>query len=556
MKQRLIAILLTVALLLSLCGCTAMTQRGLELLQEMDEKAIAMDNQPQQSGELPAYDELVYERPDPDELWAAVDEVKAALDTGDADDVMDALDAFYSLYWGYYGMYTIAIIESDADVEDDVMWEEYVYCTDISWEIDEAVNAMLTACAASDLKEVLEKEYYGEGSLDGYSGEYTLDPVLQDLYLHESDLVEEYLQLHGQMSQHSGGDDFYELYATDAAELFIELIQVRNSQAMVLGYDSYAEMMYSDICFDYTPEQLMTYFEELQQYMVPVYRQQIQNGAYDNIRLTSISPEEAFDCTTQFLMDRDVAGISTMLEKLVNGGYYNVEESAVKRDTTYAIYIDSVDMPFLFLSPEGDTADCLSIAHELGHCDDMHLNYDTTYSTDISETLSQGMEYLYLCQEDAPYRDELLRYKLLESLDSDLYTAALSVFEHRAYALPEEELTPERLHQLYAEVSADFGMYDTETVSDESWIYVDHVFQYPFYLSSYSVSDTAAFHFYLMELEDPQSGENAYMDLQWNAPDYAFVEVLTMSGLPSPFEEGQVAAQARTIAQTLHELEE
>ena len=122
--------------------------------------------------------------------------------------------------------------------------------------------------------------------------------------------------------------------------------------------------------------------------------------------------------------------------------------------------------------------------------------------------------------------------------------------------LEEEELTPERLHQLYAEVSADFGMYDTETVSDESWIYVDHVFQYPFYLSSYSVSDTAAFHFYLMELEDPQSGENAYMDLQWNAPDYAFVEVLTMSGLPSPFEEGQVAAQARTIAQTLHELEE
>ena len=71
MKQRLIAIVLTVALLLSLCGCTAMTQRGLELLQEMDEKAIAMDNQPQQSGELPAYDELVYERPDPDELWAA-----------------------------------------------------------------------------------------------------------------------------------------------------------------------------------------------------------------------------------------------------------------------------------------------------------------------------------------------------------------------------------------------------------------------------------------------------------------------------------------------------
>ena len=217
MKQRLIAIILAVALLLCLCGCTAMTQRGLELLQEMDEKAIAMDNQPQQSGELPAYDELVYERPDPDELWAAVDEVKAALDTGDADDVMDALDAFYSLYWGYYGMYTIAIIESDADVEDDVMWEEYVYCTDISWEIDEAVNAMLTACAASDLKEVLEKEYYGEGSLDGYSGEYTLDPVLQDLYLHESDLVEEYLQLHGQMSQHSGGDDFYELYATYAA---------------------------------------------------------------------------------------------------------------------------------------------------------------------------------------------------------------------------------------------------------------------------------------------------------------------------------------------------
>ena len=546
MRRQILSLLLALALLLSLTGCANWTERAAALLPGGEEPAHS-------DGEAAAlpYAELEYSRPNPAALRKTANAVCAALEAGAGDaELLRLLDLFYERYWSYYGMYSIAMIESDADINNDAMWEEYQYCCSIAPEVDEIIGDLLRACARSDRRQALEDAYFGPDGLAEFITDGTTSAELQALYARELELMDQYRRLHGQMSQHTGSDTaFYHQYAGPAAQLYLELIAVRNAQAAYCGYDSYAQMVLADADIDYTREDRLGYYDAVRQYFVPVYRQQIEAGAYDAIRLPAMAPEEAFQVTCDALMRQDVAGISECLSALGEGGYYNVAASTAKRDTTYSIYIDSVDMPFLFLYPSGDASDCLSIAHELGHCADMYVNYDTTVSTDISETLSQGMEYLLLCQKGMDA--QLLRYKLLECLESKLYTASLSLFEFQAYELAPEELTEEKLHQLFAQISADYGMYDTPQTADAGWIYVDHLFEMPFYVFSYEPADTAAFSVLMMEQAKAHSGEEAYRKLQRNAPDFSFQAALEEAGIPTPFSADSVSRQAQTICQML-----
>ena len=57
-------------------------------------------------------------------------------------------------------------------------------------------------------------------------------------------------------------------------EIYIELVNVRNEQAELLGYDSYAQMQY-ELSYDrdFSPEEGEQYIEAIKEYIVPVYKE-------------------------------------------------------------------------------------------------------------------------------------------------------------------------------------------------------------------------------------------------------------------------------------------
>lgn len=75
---------------------------------------------------------------------------------------------------------------------------------------------------------------------------------------------------------------------------------------------------------------------------------------------------------------------------------YDITSSANKMPGSYTTYLESYEMPYIYISPEGTLADLLTAAHEFGHFVDGYVNCNQTFSIDCSEVFSQALEYLTL----------------------------------------------------------------------------------------------------------------------------------------------------------------
>ncbi|MEI3100719.1 MAG: hypothetical protein V8T45_02490 [Oscillospiraceae bacterium] len=85
----------------------------------------------------------------------------------------------------------------------------------------------------------------------------------------------------------------------------------------------------------------------------------------------------------------------------------------------------------------------LSFAHEFGHFTDAYINYNAYETTDLAECFSQSMEYLTLFYLDGTMEEEeaeeLLFYKVLNTLELYVGQAAIAEFESRVFSLPDQE---------------------------------------------------------------------------------------------------------------------
>ena len=74
----------------------------------------------------------------------------------------------------------------------------------------------------------------------------------------------------------------------------------------------------------------------------------------------------------------------------------------------------------------------------------------------------------------------------------------------------------------------------------ESWIDITHLFEYPYYVASYVVSNDAAMQIYELETASSGDGAGAYESLLDRNPDESFLKVLEGAGMKSPFDGGRV----------------
>ena len=151
-------------------------------------------------------------------------------------------------------------------------------------------------------------------------------------------------------------------------------------------------------------------------------------------------------------------------------------------------------------------------------------------------------------------RDALTVSKLADSLQTFLTQACCAEFERRAYDLPDEELTPERLNELFLQCKQEFGLSfpGMEDLLAPAWIDVQHFFIAPFYVISYCVSNDAALQIYQLELENG-SGLETYRTLLSLAPSNTLLSLLSDGGMESPFAEGRAAELADFFSKMLYD---
>lgn len=552
MKKRAIRLLSMLLALLMLTGCSSSI-----LNDQLDSAYRALQrNFISADRNLVPFDEMEYLRPDMSAISADFDAVNDALDGGDIDAVSDALDACYLDYYNFDTMYTIADIRSCQDVYDSYYADEVSWCGESFAAVQQKMDDMFYACAASDLAQELEENYFWEGFTDDYSDRsqsYYNDAAVE-LMQRESALVSEYRALAAEsaasLGETSGVGSYmqtiqnYEKYNEDFARIYIELVRVRQELAAQFGMD-YEQMQYSFYFErDYTPEQAAQYVADIRSYMVPVYEEVMEASPYDDIYYDYLDEDELLSVlgSVTELMGGDVKAAFDFMTKYE---LCDVSLNSSKAAMSFQTYLSNYEAPFLFLDPYGDTEDILTLSHEFGHYVDAFVNYNASETIDMSECYSQAMEYLALGYYDEVLgedeADNLRRMKLLDTLDLYVQQTSFAEFESTVYSMDPDQLSAEVLNDLSLQLARDYGYCDESRAKyyAMSWSDISHFFEYPFYVITYPVSNDIAMQIYELSQDGGTAGLDKYNELL--SREYTgFLDNIEEAGFTSPFESGRV----------------
>lgn len=530
---RLVALLLAVALTFS--GCS--------FLEELYQNVMGSLN----AGLFTAFDDMEYLRPDLEELSRLAQEcADLSAQTDDAEELMDAVYEFYYAYNGFYTNYALADLHYCHDLTD-IYWEqEYTFCMENTAQADALLDQLLYTLAACPLKEALEaEEYFGEGYFDGYAGESVWNEAFTALMEEESQLINQYYALSEKsLEEDTYSEAFFTGTGREMAELYAQLVLVRQKIATEAGYPSYVDFAYDFYYYrDYTPQQAKAYTEQIAKELVPIYR------ALDNN--TDLHLNTGVFCSTSqtYSYVRDTANAlgGTVLDaflQLDSLGLYDIEHGENKYNASYEVYLTNYSVPFVFMNPTMYTRDQLTFVHEFGHfCNDF-ASGGSVAGIDVAEVFSQGMEYLSLkCVEG---REKLTKLKMADCLAVYVEQAAYASFEQQVYALAPEEVTADKIIDLFDAVGRQFG-FDSWNFDKRDFVTITHFFTNPMYVISYVVSNDAALQLYQMETEQ------AVKTLEDNlATEQAgFLAFLEEAGLESPFAPGRAESVKKLLQSIL-----
>ena len=464
--------------------------------------------------EICRFDDMEYVRPDVQAFKDKAQEIEQALTDGTKLETVKALlDELYAMYYSFNTMY-ILDIRSCQDVSDSYYAAEYDWCSDADYDMQETVDSVYYACAASKLGEKLEKEYFWGGFCDEYadSGESVYTDEYQQLVYRENELLSQYrslaadtgIELDGRewtleeyFTQEDadiqrGYEAYYEKNNPQIGEIYIELVNVRNEQAELLGYDSYAQMQY-ELSYDrdFSPEEGEQYIEAIKEYIVPVYKEIMEQDPYSSLSYEYVSDRE-LKWLLQSAAENMGGDIAEAFDFMKTYELWDVELRDNKANMSFQTYLQDYEAPFLFVDPYGDSEDIISVCHEFGHYVDAYVNYNAYETMDLAECFSQSMQYLGLtAMKDSLSDDEfenLIRMNLLGTLETFVQQASFAEFENCVYAA--DELSLEWINELSLELAQKYGYYDgvNDTYYSMSWVDTPHFFSAPYYVISYAVS--------------------------------------------------------------------
>lgn len=477
------------------------------------------------------FSQIEYVRPDMAEMQQLADSAAELAQGSDTSRILSALFDFYDAYDWFYTCTSLSNIGYSSNLKDKFWKEEYDFCMANSAAAEQMLDDLYYALSQSPARKKLERTFFGSGFFSGYDGERFWDDELVALMERESELISQYYV----QSEKSNNflSSLLPFQNRKMVQTLVDLVAVRQQIAAHAGYDSYAEFADDYYYYrDYTSDELDAYFDAIRQELVPLYRRTADLD-YD---LPETEAEESF----RFVRDvsERLGGVVWDAFRLMeDAGLYDIAYSKNKYNSSFEVYLTSFMEPFVFMNPQKDAFDHLTLAHEFGHFCNDYASDGSLADIDICEVFSQGMEYLALCYgEDT---QALTRAKLLDSLYVYVEEACYASFERQLYRLPAESLNVETVEKLYEETARAFG-FDAIGYEKDGFVTITHFYTNPMYVSSYILSNDAAMQLYQMETEVPGSGLKCFLE-NLDTEEYYFLSFVESAGLESPFAPGRMS---------------
>ncbi len=519
------------------------------------------------------FSELVYERPDIEAVIEAFEALNAEIRANEktVDEIILLMDELNEPYERVYTMYTIAEINNSKDSSVEFWADEYEYISTNLSAFSQAIEDMYVAAAQSPNKAEFEEKYF-EFSLDEYvdGGIYT--DRLVELLADEAELIAEYNSFSTATVEITLGDGtkatvdqllkgspnvdqetldrYMQYYAEEvtrlSTDIYVELVKVRLLIADEMGEDSYLTVAYEDLGHEYTPDQMMAFLRGIKGTVAISNDLYMNNFSYlyyekepDANHVTVIN--DLYNLYTGY--DAEIADIYAYM---LQHGLYDVAPSGGNRlDAAYTTYIYSNASPFIFMTAGEKYSDYITLSHEFGHFVDNYTNYGNQASLDLSEVYSTALSYLtLLALEDEMCKttggEKAYRYMLHNEMamisDILMYQGYLAAFEHLVFGLEYDEVSKESIENLMDDAQRMTWGYEIPELQVWDAVLMVHTVEYPCYVQSYCTSLVAAVEIMLMEIAEDGAGLAAFKALV-NREGYEelnFEEQLERAGIASP----------------------
>lgn len=497
------------------------------------------------------YSDMEYECYEIADLGKYTDALKAlARDGGSGKAFLDAESALYEELCKIYTMYTLASNASYADTANGELAAEADLALDTFYK---AYNEFMLAhreLAVSEHSDLL-KESYDDMYISWFKL-YESAEQEDELSREENGLISRYYSLASDT----------EANAEEIRDIFVRLVELRRTAAKLRGYGSYAEMAYgSTFGKNYSPEDAKAVWEGAKEYFAP-----LMWDASGRIlgACAALEEDTHFDCSEKTVLKAlgDCAGelspeLVSAYKYLTDYHLYDLGTSSKKAQVGFTVLLHYYNEPFIFNASSGTFYDYADLMHEFGHFASYYFSPSELIfgvaDNDLSELQSQGMSVVmsFLFEDEfGKTRGEIMRECVLMELAMSVVDGAMyDEFQQRVFA--EEDLTPERVDEIFAQVYKDYGYAPYEGYERE-WMTVAHNFETPFYYISYAVSALGALEINELCEEDFDAGLQKYMELLKTDPETVYyTEALEKTGLSDIFDISAYESIAGALARSL-----
>lgn len=532
--------------------------------------------------------EIDYVDVDMDKMYSDFEAVIALIEANEVDfsEQLEAIISLESSYVDFKTMYTLSEIYYYKNLSDTTWSERYNFYSTERPKFSQSIEGLYVAAARSPYVEEFEAEYFGDGLDEEYldGGKYTDEVVA--LMSNEATIKNEYQAISEETveitfnnkvysyasiireltEKYENGEfnySIYYTYYTDCytkyikarraleTDTFVRLVNIRRDIAKALGYDSYLEIAYEDMGYDYTPEEYLKFVDEVLVSLIPVYDElsyEIKSSAskpLDRVKLINTMYEVLLGIDERF---------ANIYGYMLGNELYDIGASSDSRFTgSFTAYISGNYSPFLFVTTDGTVNDYSTLAHEFGHFVDGYVNYGGSDSLELAEVCSQGLEFIALSRLDsklgeATY-DALKKSMIMSALETVIYQSMYALFEHYVYQLDVAAVDATMLDNIAKQaVEEVLGKCDSLTINYNavncSTMLVTHLVIAPLYVQSYSTSIIPSLEMFLDEEQEAGTGLTKYLAIIYREGDYSFGEAIKLAGLSSPFDKGTLSGIA------------
>jgi M3 family oligoendopeptidase len=362
--------------------------------------------------------------------------------------------------------------------------------------------------------------------------------------------------------------------------IYDSLVHVRDRMAAKLGFKNFIPLAYLRMSrLDYDADMVRDYRESILKTIVPIAnslredqktRLNLEHLYYYDLpfRFNSGNPKPQ-DSAEEIIrkggeMYRALSKeTGEFIDRMLDDGLMDLETRPGKAGGGYCSWIPKYKAPFIFSNFNGTSGDVDVLTHEAGHAFQAHMSKgfeipEYVWPTmEAAEIHSMSMEFITWPWMDHFFGPDAEKYRFMHLSDALVfipYGALVDEFQHAVYDDP--GLTPAERFKVWRDLERKYLPYrdfSGNAYLEEGgfWQCQRHIYESPFYYIDYTLAQVCSFQYWARFREDRDSAWSDYLKLCKAGGSAAFLELVRIGGLESPFEPGVLEKTVQPVKEWL-----